>query len=650
MTLPGDHAQRLFEAAVGHLNAGEAGQAEPLLRQALEADPGFADAPHILGLLAYQAGRLDEAAELIGRAIGIDGGQAAFHANLGAVFNSLGRYRKAEEACRRSLELDAKQPGAENNLAVSLDSQGQFDAAAAACERALKIAPDFADALVTLGNVRHHQGRLQDAVQLFRQAADKTPDKARPLTNLGVVLHLMGDLEAAVTACRQALEASPHSAEAHNALGSVLQAQGKSEDALQHFEQALALNPAYIEARLNRAACLFALGQAEAAETAYRRMLEDGLDQAEIHAGLGVVLLGRGQLDNAAARFRRAVLLKPTLASAWYDLAASRSELSDTERTQLQGLLDSDLPDADRVLLHFALADSIAKQGGGAAAAFDHYRLGNDLRRDVLKRQGVTFDADAFDAWVDAIIETFDEGYFKAHAGLGADTERPVFIVGLPRSGTSLVEQIAASHGAVFGGGELGQVADPAAFPDSALGLDETAARAWAGGILERFKAADDAQRKIDKTPFNFLYLGLLAVILPKARIIHCRRDPRDVGLSCYFQNFVAPHAWATDRGDIGRYIRAYEKLMAHWRAVLPLPMLEVVYEDLVADVEQGSRALIDFLGLPWDEACLDFHRNDRLVRTASNWQVRQPVYSSSVGRWRDYEEFLGPLLDGMGG
>ena len=211
----------------------------------------------------------------------------------------------------------------------------------------------------------------------------------------------------------------------------------------------------------------------------------------------------------------------------------------------------------------------------------------------------------------------------------------------MPRSGTSLVEQIAASHPDVFGAGEIDSLDGfRQGFPENVAGLGSAAA----GKILACF--AGESRRVIDKTPTNFHYLGLIARLLPNARIVHCRRDVRDSGLSCYFQNFKAPLAWSTDLVDIGRYTRAYETIMAHWRTVLPKPILEIDYEALVVDIEGESRRLIDFLGLEWDDACLSFHKTRRIVLTASATQVRRPVYASSVGRWRAYERELQPLIE----
>ena len=304
---------------------------------------------------------------------------------------------------------------------------------------------------------------------------------------------------------------------------------------------------------------------------------------------------------------------------------------------------DESLAGSERIDFHFALGKIYDSRGQGDTA-FAHFRSGNALRRAALAAGGHVFDAEHHDRLVEAIIGAFPPESFESSKGL--EDTRPVFIVGMPRSGTTLMEQIAASHASVFGAGETGGIGDmvsrlPGEYPGNMEGLDDSDALAY----MERLGTlAPDSLRIIDKTPFNFLYLGLIARLLPGARIVHCRRDAMDTALSCYFQNFAAPHPWSTDLGELGRYIRAEVRMMDHWHAVLPMPIYEIRYEDLIADQEGESRRLIDALGLPWDAACLAFHENTRWVRSASNWQVRRPIHGGSVGRWKAYGEHLGSL------
>ena len=653
-TAPPGSATGLLEDALAHLQGGNPAAAEPLLRQLLEREPYNADGLHLLGLVAYQTRRAEEAEGLIARAIAAGGDDPAFHSNHGAVLNSLRRPADAEAACRRAVALAPDYAEAHNNLGLALELQERPDEAAEIYRRAIALAPGNAQALNNLGNVLRRRDDLDGAVAVYREAVAAAPDFAMAQANLGAALREGGLVDEALAAGRRAVALAPEYAEGHNALGGTLLTAGDAEGALEAFRRAIELEPEYAEAGINLGAALFTLERGLEAEVAYRRVLEDDPDLAEAHNGLGVVLLAIGRLDEAVARFRRAVALAPRYAEALYNLAASRSiEIDDNDIAVLESMVADDAVAVDdRTALHFALAQALDGRGA-AERAFHHAAAGNLLRRGRLRDHGHVFDAAGHDRLVDQIARMFDADFFAARRDFGDGSELPVFIVGMPRSGTTLVEQIAASHPAVFGAGErddIGAIAGPH-FPVGTAELDAAAAGDLARAHLERIKgAAGAALRMTDKTPVNFLYLGLIATLFPGARVIHCRRQAPDVCLSCYFQNFAAGLPWATDLDDLGRYYRAYRRIMDHWRRVLPLTVLDVDYEDLVAAPDAGSRRIVDFLGLPWDDACLAFHNSRRTVRSAANWQVRRPVYATSVGRWKAYEPSLGPLLDALDG
>ena len=304
-------------------------------------------------------------------------------------------------------------------------------------------------------------------------------------------------------------------------------------------------------------------------------------------------------------------------------------------------------PVRQHYLLGIVFATPTYDARGEAETAFGHFARGNVLRREDLARLGRSFDGAAHEQFIDAVAGLFDGDFLAARRGFGDASTLPVFVVGMPRSGTTLVEQILASHPDVFGAGELDALGGfVPRFPEGVKELDAEAAADLARSHVERLSGlGGPALRVVDKTPLNFLYLGLISLLFPAARIVHCRRDARDVCLSCFAQNFVAGHGWSTDLADLATYFRQYGRLMAHWHDVLPLPVLDVDYEAVVADPGAESRRLVDFLDLPWDDACLRFHEARHVVRSASNWQVRRPVHGGSVGRWRAYERWLGPLL-----
>jgi hypothetical protein len=326
------------------------------------------------------------------------------------------------------------------------------------------------------------------------------------------------------------------------------------------------------------------------------------------------------------------------------DLAAMRSLLAEPD--QLEG---------KRTVLHFGLAHVLDARGEYAESA-EHLREANALTLSGWRKRGHAYDRASHTQFVTEMIATCTPEWFERVRGLGLDSERPVFIVGLPRSGTTLVEQVLASHSQVFGAGELrfareGFESLPAVMSsdDSAMvclgRLDREAMQIIGQKHLDLLQALNGSARRIvDKMPDNYMYLGLLAALFPKAKFIHCRRDLRDVAVSCWMTNFRQIR-WASDPDDIAARFHEYQRLVEHWRAVLPVPLLEVHYEDTVADLEGVARRLVAWCGLEWEPACLAFHETKRPVRTASVTQVRQPVYTRSVARWKHYEPALGDLF-----
>ncbi len=295
-------------------------------------------------------------------------------------------------------------------------------------------------------------------------------------------------------------------------------------------------------------------------------------------------------------------------------------------------------------------------EGGDYDEAFHCFRAGNDLRK-----AGHRYQPEEESLFVDRLMASFNKELFGEKERIGNRSERPVFIVGMPRSGTTLVEQILASHPQVHGHGELEEMAELVRglserlgsrqpYPECVKTLDEITAGSLAEAHLAQLERHGcGVVRSIDKMPHNFLHLGLIALLFPRARLIHCLRDPLDTCLSCYFQDFGSRHRFSCDLEQLGRCYRNYQRLMAHWHATLPRPILDVPYEGLVHDQELWCRKLIDFLGLPWDERCLTYYKTERPVLTSSAWQVRQPIYTSSVGRWRHYAKHLGPLFSSLG-
>ncbi|MEO8115195.1 MAG: sulfotransferase [Phenylobacterium sp.] len=383
-------------------------------------------------------------------------------------------------------------------------------------------------------------------------------------------------------------------------------------------------------------------------EAHYRQALALRPADPQGHHDLGRLLLGLGRVDEARASIERAIALAPHRGGYYRSLSeVVRFADGDPRLAAMETLIgDPALAPVDRIELQFALGKAYADLGRHAAS-FAQFAEGCRLVRGRL-----AYDEAATLAMFAQMAAVFSAELMDAKAGLGAPSADPIFILGLPRSGSTLVEQILASHPEVTGGGELTALRDVAAaslgHPAAVRGMDGAALSALGDRYLQRARPA--AGRFTDKMPANFLLVGLIHLALPKARIIHTLRDPVDTCLSGFTTLFADGQPYSYDLAELGRHYRGYAKLMAHWRAVLPPgTLLEVRYEDVVADLEGQARRMLVHCGLAWNDACLDFHRSERAVWTASAAQVRQPAYRSSVGRWRPPAEVLNPLLAALG-
>ncbi len=597
-------------AAVGHHQAGRLRQAADGYRNVLRQEPGNGDALHLLGVIALAEGRPRQAIRLIREALAAVPNFAEAHSNLGNAYRAAGRREEAHASYRRALALDPDCASAHNNLGLLLCEKGDCAAALGHCRRAVELAPNLAEAHNNLGNAQRGLGQFEAAAEAFRRALQLEPSAARQ-TNLANVLADLGHFAEAEAAYRRAIALDRRFASAHHGLGAQLRRRGEVAEAVKSFAEAVALSPRH----------------------------------AVAWNDLGQALRALGNIEEAIGAFRRAIAIDPEMADAYRNLAACRRlEVREKDLSRLRGLAARlDLPIEQRAAAGFAIGKAF-DDADRFDEAFAAYEQANRLYRDARAMAGDRFDATLLQHEVDEAIARYGPDYFASVADWGSASELPVFIVGMPRSGTSLVEQIAASHSCVFGAGELREIGELAV--EFGRAPEAADVRRLAEAHLARLRAlGGGAERVIDKMPDNVFKLGVIATLFPGARIIFCRRDPRDTCLSCYFQKFTAGQlTFSYDLADCAMRYRETERLREHWRRALPLRSIEVQYEALVGDLEGESRRLIDFLGLDWEPACLDFHRTQRIVTTASGWQVRQPLYDRSVARWRHYQRHLEPL------
>ncbi|MBS0374001.1 MAG: sulfotransferase [Proteobacteria bacterium] len=630
------------------LRLGRVDEAIASCRWALALRPEHAPALGNLGNAERARGNVAGAIELYRRLIALAPGLAQAHQLLGDTLLETGQSQAAVVALREAWRLAPGDGRGVARLARALAASGAAEEALSTCTEALHRAPS-SDVFAARGTILSSLGRYEAAAADLRRAADAGHGGAAMYSNFAHALHCLGDYRAAIGAARRSLELEPRLAEAHLHLGNALLALSEVHAAEAAYRAGLAANPSHAALHTAEAMALRALGRLPEAEVSARRALEARPDAADTLALLGNLAGDRGRFDEATAQLEQALALDAELPEALIGLTRVRrmSHADESWRATAERLLTRGLPVAHAANLEHALG-KFCDDVGDYEAAFEHHRAGNELSR----RAGLRYDRDATTRRVSAILASYAPDALRELRSAGTASERPVFIVGMPRSGTTLAEQILASHAAVHGAGELlywNFAADVAAGSAPAARL-ETIGRLGRQYLAELADRSAGALRVVDKLPSNFENLGLIHAALPGARVIHLERDPLDTCLSIYFQGFSTAHAYATDLGDLAHYYGEYRRLMAHWRAALaPGTLLEVPYEGLVDDTEGWSRRMLEHLGLPWDPRCLDFHRTDRPVLTASSWQVRQPIGRGSVGRWRHYERQLAPLRAALG-
>jgi tetratricopeptide (TPR) repeat protein len=676
--------------------------ADDLARRAVAGDPDNAEAVHMLGIIAHQSGKTADAIVHLRRAISIKPDVALYHANLGEMCRLVGRIDEAIAAGRRAIEINPNYPGALSNLGIALFDQGKFEEALAhydraialqndfaqahsnrgnalqrlkrfaeaeiAYRRALELQPNFGDAWNNLGTCLRELKRPEEAETVYRKALVQKPNDPDTLDNLALAVKDLDRLDEAGDLLRRALVIEARSDKLHLHYGTVLLDQDKVDEAAAATERALALNPNNHDAVNMMGRIAFERGDLRAALNYYQRALAMKPDLADAYNNMGNVLKELGQLKEAHEAYLDAIRLDPNITGVYVNLADSKTfAAGDPHLATMESLAakTEGLSPSDRMQLDFALGKAYAdlKDYG---RSFKHLLDGN-----ARKRATISYEEKSTFGLFSRIESIFTRDLIKAKSGGGDPSPSPIFIIGMPRSGTTLVEQIIASHPAVYGAGELrtlndvvlavrGPDGNTIPFPEFVPALEARELKQIGSRYLALVRQLATApenkvekgtfERVTDKMPSNYYFAGLIHLALPNAKIIHTVRDPVDTCISCFSKLFSAEQNHTYDLGELGRYYKRYERLMAHWHRVLPAGrILDVRYEDVVADLESQARLIIAHCGLPWNDRCLSFHETARPIRTASASQVRQPIYKSAVGRWRVYEAHIGPLLKSLG-
>ena len=689
--------EQALNLAAQHQSAGNLPQAEAFLKQILQHAPNQPQALGLLGVIAHQVGKNDLAAQLIEKAIEADAKVALFHANLGEIYRLLGKLDLAIERGERAIALEPENVMALSNLGIAYFDSGQFDKAEAVQEKALRIDPNFSPSLNNMGSIRREQKRYEEAADLYQRAIANNPSNLEPMNNLGVTLTQLDRPREALEVLDKALTLQPAYTEAVCNKGFALNAMEQDEEALGHFQEALRLRPDYAEAHLGIAQVRHKHHELEEAEDRVRTALSLKPQLPEGVSLLGSILLSNGRGEEAYQSFQEALKLEPGLKSARLGLGSHFLEQGDLQEaetlfaeivaeaqgdtssalfnlvqarknkageTHVEALFETaknakDLPPAKAISLQFAMG-KVLDDLGDHDKAFEHFNEGCRLKRETIQ-----YDADAQDRLFEEVKQIFSAEYIEDHRGAGCSSTVPIFVLGMPRSGTTLTEQILASHPNVYGAGELFDFIDLAqgdgatrstkarasAFPNNMKAITNGELTALGERYIEGLKArAPGVAHVTDKMPANYFHVGLIHLALPEAKIIHVHRHPPDTCISCFTRLFAFNQYNTYDLEELGRYYKGYEALMDHWREVLgEEAFLDIRYEDLVDNTEEEAKRLLAYCGLDWDPQVLEFHQTERTVRTASFAQVRQPIYRSSLERWKRYDRHLIPLKKALG-
>jgi tetratricopeptide (TPR) repeat protein len=643
-----------INAALEALAAGNGQRAEAVCRERLAEAPDSVDYLRLLGRALSAQSRLDEAEQALRRVLALQPASAPAHEELGGVLIQQRRFDEAAATLRRALQLDPGLPFAGKKLGQALAALGRGAEADAAFEAWLGQSQDRASVAVALDHLR--AGRKGEAIATLKARLRINPDNVDAMHTLaqawwGDDRH-QSDIESLL---RRITALAPAHVPAWLLLGSLLHGSDRPEEAIDCYRRATELQPENAGAWSGLGADYAQIGEMEKSAAAYATSVALEPDMPGIHMSYAHVLKALGQQPGALREYRAAIALKPDFGEVYWSMAnlkVFRFEPEEVVAMEEQ-LERQDLPESSVIHFQFALGKA-CEDAGDYDRAWKHYQAGN-LRQRPL----VSFDPVAFELRHEKIREVFSREFLENHAGQGCRSDAPIFIVGLPRSGSTLLEQILASHSQVEGTLELpvlGEIAvatgryrrEDREYPEAVRYLGGQDFRAYGEQYLEatRVYRTTDRPRFTDKLPNNFSHVGFAHLILPDARIINARRHPLDSCLGSYKQLFGKGQHFTYDVNELLLYYRQYHETMQHWHRVLPGKVLDVHYEDTVGDFESQVRRILAHCGLPFEDACLRFHETQRPVRTASSEQVRQPLYTRSIGTWRRYEKHLGTWQD----
>jgi tetratricopeptide (TPR) repeat protein len=643
------------DSADAYYNMGIALQLQCKLEEAIEAynkalsiKPDYASAYYNIGIILQKQNKLEEAVEAYNKTLAIEPDYVDAYNNMGNVLQKQHKLGKAIEAYKKALSIKPDYADAYKNLGIVLKDQGKLEEAIKAYNKALAIEPDYANAYYNIGNILQEQNKLEEAVEAYNKTLAIEPDYVDAYNNMGNILHEQGKLEEAIEAYNKVLSIKPDYADAYNNLGIVLKDQGKLEEAIEAYKKTLAVKPDYADAYNNMGVTLHEQSKLEEAIEAYNKALSIKPDYVSAYNNMGNALKEQDKLEEAIEAYNKAVSIKPDYAEAHRHLSTlTKYTLNDPQISVVEDLLQREkLNDSDRLHLHYTYA-KMQEDLGDLSLAFDSYVTGGDLRQKSLAYE---FSQD--EHLFGRIKQTAPQFKDIALNVTGEPIRHtPIFILGMPRSGTTLVEQIVSSHSEVTGAGELAYVSQFGG--QLATGL--TASTVEAVSLFRDCYLAELAKRAngqafiTDKMPQNFQYIALICAAFPEAKIVHVQRSAEATCWSNFKHYFVSKGlGYSYNLSDTVRYYGLYQEIMHFWGQNYSDRIYNLDYDKLTEDQEPETQRLIEYLELNWQDTCLTPQKNKRSVKTASQQQVRQKVYKGSSQVWRKYESCLNGVFDGL--
>lgn len=684
---------QVMKTALGCFTTGQLDRADNLLKQVTTAAPKHPAAWHLWGVVTHQLGNTPQAIKYIEKAIKLDGSVSEFHRNLAELLRIEKKIHRAVAHATKAVKLDPENAKAHAQLGACLFSARKLKHAEKHFEKALTITPDLLQAINGLGGTLKDQHKPLQAIPHFRRSLQINPKDKNTLNNLGSILAANEDTrEEGLTYLHRAIAIDPDFFEGYYNLGVTYEEMSDFNRAKEAFNEALKIEAKNVNALLKLAEVYRTTEELDKSEQTILHAIEIEPKRPQLHIDLariyaqmnyreaakaalrkafavqpkktadmliakGNILLELGEMEPSKKSFLEALSISPGNISAMHQLAyAAKVKPDDENFLALKKLYEKKetLPFGMLININFALGkcyEDIKEY----RTSFIHFMEGCKLKRQTFK-----YDPNSHSKYVDHLIHTFNKTYIKKWSGFGNPSDVPIFVVGMPRSGTTLTEQIIASHPKVYGAGELrdlmslisstGKGSKSDVYTQSWVHPTKQMFTTFGYIYLEQVKLrAPKSPHITDKMPANFLGVGLIHLALPNAKIIHIKRNPLDTCISGFSKLFGNGQYHSYDLAESGQYYYDYARLMDHWKKVLPEgAFLEVQYEELIADTEGQAKRIIDYCGLEWNDACLNFHQNKRSVRTASITQVRQPIYKSSLARWKHYEEFLWPLRNAL--